>query len=59
MPTALTSQDHHLTLSTEKQNTKWKPSEVTATLGRTKDSNISSNGKGIRKPTTPGKQKIS
>jgi hypothetical protein len=58
MPTVPTSRDHHLTLSTEKRNTKWRPSEVIATSGRTKSCNISLNGKDIRRPITPGSQKI-
>jgi hypothetical protein len=56
---ALTLPDPHLTLSTEKRNTKWRPSETTTISGRTKDFNISSNGKAIRRPITPGSQKTS
>jgi hypothetical protein len=41
----------------EKQNTKWKPSEVIAILGRTKDFNIFLNGRATRKQTTLGNQK--
>jgi hypothetical protein len=59
MLTVPTSPDPHLTLSTEKRNTKWRPSETIATLGRTKDFNISLSGKDIRRPITPGNQKIS
>jgi hypothetical protein len=36
---------------------KYKPSEVIATLGRTKDSNISLSEKDTRRRTTPGSQK--
>jgi hypothetical protein len=41
----------------EKQNMKGRPSEVAAILGKTKDSNISSNGKDTQKWITPGNQK--
>jgi hypothetical protein len=43
----------------EKRNMKWRPSEVIATSGRTKDFNISLSGKDIQRPTTHGNQKIS
>jgi hypothetical protein len=43
----------------EKRNMKWRPSEVIAISGRTKDFNISSNGKDTQRWTTPGNQKTS
>jgi hypothetical protein len=41
----------------EKQNTKWRPSEVIAISGRTKDFNISLNGKDTQRWTILGNQK--
>src|SRR5713226_8469415 len=51
-----TTRSHLLTLSKVKKNTKWRKSSITDMLEGQEPFNISSNGKGIQKQTTPGNQ---
>src|SRR5229473_5538978 len=56
MHTDQTTRGHLLTLSKVKKNTKWRKSSITSTPEGLEPFNILSNGKGIRKQTTPGNQ---
>ena len=51
-----TTRDRLLTLSKTPKNTKSRPSLITVTSDVNDNSNISSNGKGIRMQTTRGNQ---
>jgi len=56
--TALTSPDHHLTLSEEKKNMKWNISLATDVTDDPERSSISSNGEDTPKAITPGNPMI-
>jgi len=53
---ALTSPNHHLTLSMEKKNMRWNVLSTTDIMEEPECSSTSSSGKGTPKATTPGNQ---